>query len=496
MDTRLSCELIAQSFALQPTGASARAQLYLAIRQAIIERRLEPGTALPPTRTLAAELALGRNTVVRAYDQLIVEGYLDSRVGSGTFVSDAVASTAPPQKPKRMVCARQEGLSRRGNRIAADALSSRVQTGAFMPGFPDVTHFPFATWRKLVAKQMRLEQRHLAQYGYGGYGPLKVVLAEYLRVTRMMACSPRQILILNGSHQAVDLCARMLADAGDVVWMEDPGYWGARNVMTATDLTIRPVAVDAQGINPGDADWESPPRMVFVSPSSQYPTGAVMSLERRLRLLEYAEKNRIWVIEDDYDNEIRYHPHPVASLFGLSAAQRVIYVGTFSKVMYPGLRLAYLVVPEDLVEAFTTGNAELYREGRMLEQAALAEFIDGGHFTAHIRRMRGIYEERRDRLVEVLRTHLDGVATPFGGSAGLHLPVRFEQPLDDVLLAAQALREGVVFRPLSMYSVAAENRLCGMNLGFAAVPVEQIEAPALKLVRLIEAESQRLRLRA
>jgi GntR family transcriptional regulator/MocR family aminotransferase len=360
-----------------------------------------------------------------------------------------------------------------------------------MPGFPDVVHFPFATWRKLVAKQMRLEQRHLAQYGYGGYGPLKVVLAEYLRVTRMMSCSPRQILILNGSHQAVDLCARMLADAGDLVWMEDPGYWGARNVMTATDLTIRPVPVDAQGLNPGEADWDSPPRMVFVSPSSQYPTGAVMSLERRLRLLEYAEKNRIWVIEDDYDNEIRYHPHPVASLFGLSAAQRVIYVGTFSKVMYPGLRLAYLVVPEDLVEAFTIGNAELYREGRMLEQAALAEFIDGGHFTAHIRRMRAIYEERRDRLIEVLRTHLDGVATPFGGAAGLHLPVRFEQPLDDVLLAAQALREGVVFRPLSMYSIAAENRLPGMNLGFAAVPVEQIEAPALKLVRLIEAALKR-----
>ena len=486
MDCRLSCELIVHAYAEQAPSSSARARLYLAIREAIIARRLTPGTALPPTRTLAADLALGRNTVVRVYDQLIVEGYLDSRVGSGTFVSDAVAATAPQQKPRRMVGTRSEGLSRRGCRIAADALSSRVQAGAFMPGFPDVVHFPFATWRKLVAKQMRLEQRHLAQYGYGGYGPLKLVLAEYLRVTRMMSCSPQQILILNGSHQALDLCARMLADVGDVAWMEDPGYWGARNVLAASDLGIHPVPVDGQGINPQEGDWDHPPQLIFVSPSSQYPTGAVMSLERRLRLLEYAEKNRIWIIEDDYDNEIRYHDHPVASLFSLSAAQRVIYVGTFSKVMYPGLRLAYLVVPEDLVEAFTTGNAELYREGRMLEQAALAEFIDGGHFTTHIRRMRGIYEERRDRLIEVLQRHLAAIATPAGGLAGLHIPVHFERPLDDVLLAAQALREGVVMRPLSLYAIDPANRRSGMNLGFAAVPVEQIEAPALKLVRLIE----------
>lgn len=491
MDTRLSCEVIAQAFAEQSTAAGQRARVYLSIRQTILDRRLEAGTALPPTRVLADELRLGRNTVVRAYDQLIVEGYLDSRVGSGTFVSEAVAPREVPTRPKRLVGTRREGMSHRGNSIVNNAASSRVQTGAFMPGFPDVAEFPFATWRRLVAKQMRLEQRHLAQYGYGGYGPLKAVLAEYLKVTRMMSCSAAQILILNGSHQALDLCARMLADVGDTVWMEDPGYWGARNVLAATDLKIHPVPVDESGLLPRDADWEAPPRMIFVSPSSQYPTGAVLSLERRLHLLEYAEKNRIWIVEDDYDNEIRYHAHPVASLFGLSTAQRVIYVGTFSKVMYPGLRLAYLVVPEDLVEAFTVGNAELYREGRMLEQAALAEFIDGGHFTSHLRRMRGIYQERRDRLRELLVRHLRGLVTPFGGAAGLHLPARFDQPLDDAKLAAQALAAGVVFRPLSMYSICDDTRLYGMNLGFAAVPVEKIDAPAMRLVSLIEAESRR-----
>lgn len=491
MDSRLSCELIAQAYASHVASSGQRTRLYLSIRQSILERRLSAGTALPASRQLAAELRIGRNTVVRAYDQLIVEGYLESLPGSGTFVSDAIGNTAAPVRPRRKIATRQDGLSRRGNRITTQALSSRVQAGAFMPGFPDVTEFPFATWRRLVAKQMRLEQRHLAQYGYGGYGPLKAVLADYLRVTRMMACAPQQILILNGSHQALDLCARMLGDAGDTVWMEDPGYWGARNVLGAADLTIKPIPVDADGMAPRDGDWREPPRMIFVSPSSQYPTGAVLSLERRLKILEFAEKQHIWVIEDDYDNEIRYHNHPVASLFGLSAAQRVIYVGTFSKVMYPGLRLAYLVVPEDLVDAFTTGNAELYREGRLLEQAALAEFIDAGHFTAHIRRMRSIYEERRDRLREVISTQLGELATPFGGLAGLHLPIRFNQPVDDVLLAADALRQGVVVRPMSLYSIDPDTRLNGMNLGFAAVPTEQIEAPALKLVRLIESAVRR-----
>ncbi|THF67557.1 PLP-dependent aminotransferase family protein [Pseudothauera nasutitermitis] len=487
MSNQLAREIIQQAFRAQPGGAGQRLRLYLCVRQAILEQRLESGTVLPPTRVLAADLGLGRNTVVRAYDLLVAEGYLDSVVGSGTFVSDKIRDTLTPPHPRRMIGTRREGLSRRGNRIAANASSSRVQAGAFIPGFPDVAHFPFATWRRLVAKHLRHEQRHLAQYGYGGYGPLKAVLADYLRVTRMMSCSPRQIMIVNGSHQALDLCARLLCDAGDTVWMEDPGYWGARNVLSASDLTVAPIRVDADGLAPTDDEWNGPPpRMVFVSPSSQYPTGAMLPLERRLRLLDYAEKNRIWIIEDDYDNEICNHSRPVASLFGLSTAQRVVYIGTFSKVLYPGLRLAYLVVPEDLVEAFSIGNAELYREGRMLEQAALAEFIEAGHFTGHIRRMRGIYQERRDYLRNFLEARLGGLIDTPDVLTGLHLPVRFVPPLDDATLASQALLNGVVFRPLSMYAIHPDNHLCGMNLGFAAVPVDKMDAPAGTLVRLVE----------
>ena len=295
MDCRLSCELIAHAYAgnrrLRP--APARASTSPSARPSS-RAGSPPAPALPPTRTLAADLAWGATPWCVVYDQLIVEGYLDSRVGFGQFVSDAAATA--PQQNRGGWSARAARDCPKGCRIAADALSSRVQAGAFMPGFPDVTHFPFATWRKLVAKQMRLEQRHLAQYGYGGYGPLKLVLAEYLRVTCMMSCSPQQILILNGSHQALDLCAHARR-------RRRRGVDGGSGLLGGTQRAVRlrsrhpPGAGGRQGIHPQAEDWDHPPRLIFVSPSSQYPTGAVMSLERRLRLLEYAEKNRIWIIE-------------------------------------------------------------------------------------------------------------------------------------------------------------------------------------------------------
>lgn len=485
MDDHLNTELIANAFSRQAKRGGLRDRLYLAVRQAILTGRLHPGSELPSSRALAAELGVGRNTVVRAYEQLLAEGYLSGRPGSGTFVSDTIA---PDQGAVQRTVGRSAPvvLSRRGQDLLGGAASSRLQAGAFVPGVPDISRFPFSIWRRLLARHLRPEHRQLAQYGFGGYGPLKAALANYLAVTRMMACAPQQLIIVNGTHQALDLAARLLADPGDRAWMEDPGYWGARNVLRASGLDVIPQPVDAQGlaIRPGDRD--RPPRLIFVSPSSQYPTGAVMSLERRLDLLDYAARNDAWIVEDDYDNEIRYHPQPLASLFGLSAAQRVIYVGTFSKVLYPGLRLAYMVVPPALVDAFTVGNTELYREGRLAEQAALAEFIEGGHFGTHIRRMRAIYHERLDTLRGVLKSELGGAATCMGGHAGLHLPVRFEVPVDDRALSSQALQMGVICMPLSSYSAGIDTRQAGMILGFAPVPAERIRAPAEILVRLIE----------
>jgi len=478
MEPHLVIELVMQYLDRQPASDKLRIRLYMALRQAILDRTLPQGVKLPPTRALAAELRIGRNTAVRAYEQLLVEGYLEGRTGDGTYVSDVVDSASKPATPRRLIGTRREGLSRRGTGIVNSAASSVIQNGAFMPGVPDVEQFPFGLWRRLLAKYLHAGQARLLHYSHLGYGPLKVALASYLRVTRMMVVDPKQIVVVNGSHQALDLCARLLADLGDSVWIEEPGYWGARNVLSAAGLSIRPVLLDAKGLAPTPEDWAEPPRLVFTSPSSQYPTGIVMALDRRLELLERAFECGSWIIEDDYDNELRYDDRPVASLFGLCRRQRVIYMGTLSKVMFPGIRLAYMVLPEDLVDAFVIGNSELYRGGRMTEQAALAEFIDDGHFTAHIKRMRALYQGRRDILRQEMESRLGDAVSVSGGHAGLQLLYRFNTPADDAQIAAQALAEGVVSRPLSMYYTDSRTARPGLNLGFAAVPEKQI-APAV-----------------
>jgi len=486
MEPRLITELLTQHLERQTSSLKLRIRIYLALRQAILNRDLPPGTKLPPTRVLADDLEMGRNTVVRAYEQLLVEGYIEGRVGDGSYVSEAVSEGLKPAPPKRLLGTRREGLSRRGSSIAANAASSIVQRGAFMPGVPDIEAFPFNLWRRLVGKYLNIDQAHLLNYAHTGFGPLKVALANYLRVTRMMPVDPKQVIIVNGSHQAIDLCARMLADHGDRAWIEDPGYWGARNVLSAAGLQVSPIALDEKGLAPSAEDWSLPPRLIFCSPSSQYPTGTVLSLDRRLQLLENADMSGSWIIEDDYDNELRYHERPLGALFGLSNRQRVIYLGTLSKVMFPGIRLAYLVVPEDIVDAFVIGNSELYRGGRLAEQAALAEFIDEGHFAAHIKRMRGIYTERRDTLETAMRRRLGDLVTASGGHAGLQLLYRFNCPIDDTMVASEALAEGVICRPLSMYYLNQENREAGMNLGFAAVPVDRIGPATDILARVIE----------
>ena len=490
MDKSLCAELIRARFDQEASGPRTPAALYLALRRLILDGELPAGTPLPPTRLLTAELGLSRSTVVRTYEKLRVEGYLQSRGGSATLVSEALSLAGPSQTPRGRPWRQGKPLSRRGSEIAQHATSSPIQSGAFVPGVPDLSLFPFATWRRLMAKYICFEQRQLARYSQGGYGPLKAVLADYLRASRMMSCSPRQIVIVNGSHQAIDLCARMLCDEKDRVWMEDPGYWGASNVLRANGLEIEPIAVDEQGISL-PADPESPPRLIFVSPSSQYPTGVVMSLSRRIKLLELAEAHNAWVIEDDYDNEIRYHPYSIGSLFGQARSPRVIYLGTFSKTMFPGLRLAYLVVPEDLAEAFAIGNAELYREGRLIEQAALAEFIEEGHLSTHLRRVRNIYQERRNVLRKAIESRLGELVSTSGGLAGLHLPYFFNHALDDVALSREMLEAGIVLRPLSMYYADSRQRRSGMVLGFAAVDAKTIETAADLLCTAVERRSRR-----
>ncbi|MBI1209129.1 MAG: aminotransferase class I/II-fold pyridoxal phosphate-dependent enzyme [Azospirillum sp.] len=492
MEIGLVSDLVQEVMELRRDGdVPLHRQIYSALQQAIIQNQLPAGTKLPASRDLARVLGVGRNTVLRGYEQLLTEGYVLGQIGAGTFVADTLPDAQPLGRRRAdsagAAPATAVPISRRGHEIARHADSGDVQHGAFMPGIPDVELFPHDVWRRLIGKYLRRRHAGLLQYSVRGHAPLKASLTHYLHATRCIQAAPDQVLLLNGCHQALDLCARMLTDPGDIVMMEDPGYWGARNVFRAAGLSVHPVSVDAQGMAPSEADWALRPRLIFLTPSSQYPTGVVLSLARRRAILAKAAECGAWIIEDDYDNELRYHRHPLAPLFGLSTSDRVIYLGTFSKAMFPGLRLAYLIVPPCLVEPLSVGSAELYREGRLVEQAALADFIADGHFASHIRRMRMVYAERQAALRTAIEGEIGELVTLSGGQAGIHLVYFFQAAIDDHAIAAAALAEGVIVRPLSLYYQDRAISRSGLVLGYAGVAVDQIAPAAVILTRLIRA---------
>ena len=314
---------------------------------------------------------------------------------------------------------------------------------------------------------------------------MKQVLAEYLHVVRAVNCRPEQIIVTAGIHQSLDLCARMLADAGDRVWLEDPCYWGARNVLQAAGLRIEPIRVDGEGLAPHERDWRAMPRLVFVTPSHQYPTGAVMSLLRRRALLEHAGRHDCWVLEDDYDSEFCYARLALPSLQGLDGRERVIYMGTFSKVMYPGLRLGYVVVPEPLVRPFSVGASELYRGGQLIVQAALTDFIAEGHLAMHVRRMRSLYAERQAVLCSTLRRELGDRITLRGGDAGMHVVVGLPLACRDVGASQEALNERIIARPLSHYYLHQTRGQSGLVLGYGSVETDEVAIAAQRLARVV-----------
>ncbi|WP_262054613.1 MocR-like pyridoxine biosynthesis transcription factor PdxR, partial [Burkholderia thailandensis] len=458
-------------------------------QQAILSGELTPGTKLPSSRTLATDLAIARNTVLHVYDQLTTEGYVLTTTGSGTYVADtrpdaaamrAQAGTlAHPSDESRDAQQRAHGaLSTRGAQLIRHAGVSRRQWGAFMPGVPDVSEFPARTWSRLQARLWKEANPELLTYAPGGgYRPLRRALSDYLRVARSVKCSPDQIIITTGIHQSIDLSVRLLADVGDRAWVEEPCYWGVRSVLHAAGLVLAPVPVDHEGLAPRAQDLKHPPRLALVTPSHQYPLGMVMSLARRRMLLEYARQHQCWIIEDDYDSEFRYGSRPLASLQGLDDAGRVIYVGSLGKMLFPSLRLGYMVVPEHLVETFRTGLSELYREGQLMQQAVLAEFIMDGYLTSHVRRMRALYGERRQLLIDAIHARFGDALPVMGDEAGLHLVIGLPNGCDDRAITQTAFDAGVIVRPLTTYYNQADTARDGLLLGYACVPNERI-APA------------------
>ncbi|SAK41137.1 transcriptional regulator [Caballeronia glebae] len=457
------------------------------MQQAILTGQLAPGTKLPSSRTLAIDLGIARNTVLHVYDQLTAEGYVNSTTGSGTYVADTAPRDGAAKKAKAGETKAPCTISRRGARLIAQAGVSPKQWGAFMPGVPDVAEFPARTWSRLQARLWKRASPDLLTYAPGGgYRPLRRALSDYLRVARSVKCQPDQIIITTGIHQSIDLAVRLLADFGDRAWVEDPCYWGARSVLQSSGLTLVPIPVDEEGLNPAARDMIEPPRIALVTPSHQYPLGMVMSLARRRALLEFARQHKVWIIEDDYDSEFRYGSRPLSSLQGLDDAGQVIYVGSLGKMLYPGLRMGYMVVPEELVDTFRIGVAELYREGQLMQQAVLTEFILDGHLTSHVRRMRGLYGERRELLINAIRARFGDTLAVRGDEAGLHFVLELPQFVDDRAVAADALAAGVVTRPLVNYFMNRDEALRGLMLGYACVPNDQIAPHFATLADVME----------
>jgi GntR family transcriptional regulator/MocR family aminotransferase len=456
-------------------------QLYDTIRDAILAGRLRPGARLPSTRALAQQVRASRNTVLAAFEQLAAEGYLSGRVGAGTTVAATVPETLSRVRPEPAAAGggprRRAALSRRGALLLQSRPALPPATGPrpFRPGLPAFDAFPFELWARLVARRWRRAPRQLLDYGDpAGYRPLREAIAAYLGEARAVRCEAGQVIVVTGSQQGIDLAARVLLDPGDGVWMEDPGYPGARHALAAAGLRITPVPLDAEGIDVRAGAARAPAaRLVYVTPSHQYPLGVTMSLARRLALLDWADRARAWVLEDDYDSEYRYAGRPLAALQGLDAAGRVIYLGTFSKVLFPALRLGYLVVPPDLVDGFTAARALTDRHSPSVTQAVLADFIADGHFARHIRRTRALYAERQAVLVEAAAAGLAGRLRVPPSEAGMHLVGWLPPGADDRAASAAAAAGGVDAPPLAAFRARGRGP-GGLLLGYAGLDAGQI----------------------
>ncbi len=463
-------------------------QVYESIRQLILAGTLKAGQRLPASRELAADLAVGRNTVIDAYAQLTAEGYLQGRVGAGTFVSAAFPER---QLPARDTAQLQKTANRR-HRLSARAQAvldepAIMQGGAFAPCVPDITLFPFTTWQRLLSRSWRAARTRDTHYALpGGHPDLRAAIAEHVQIARQVRCEADQVIVVNGAQHGLDLCARLLADAGERVWVEDPGYPGARRTFLAAGLDMVPIDVDAEGMAPVTTDWARPPQLIYITPSHQFPLGTVMSLSRRRDLLNRAARHSSWIIEDDYDGEFRFSGRPIASLQGIDQAGRVIYMGTFSKTLYPGLRLGYLIVPASICESFALAAAQLSFEGRQVTQAALAAFMREGHFGSHIRRMRMVYAARCELLTGIWQRELGDASALSGTDTGMHVVAELPRGKDR-LLSDQAGAAGIIAQSLQSFYLGRAKR-AGLVLGYGAVHEKDIERHGRALARIIARE--------
>jgi len=471
-------------------GTSVVHQAYLQVRSAVLSRSLRPGTKLPSSRDLASRLGVARASVVVAYEQLLAEGYLSAKIGSGTYVSSDLPEPVEG-------CPSGGGVPRQ---------APNDQRRSVWPGLPEdlagtaahTDERPFNTGRTLVDARTvevwrRLTHRAARTLGPGDLGytdprgspELRRAVCDYLRAARAVRCDPEQVIITAGTQHAIDLATRVLLRPGDEAWVEDPGYPLTRQALTAAGIVVRPVPVDAQGLNvAAGVRTASNAHAAFVTPSHQYPTGVVLSMARRLDLLAWARERGAWVGEDDYASEFRYSGRPLAALQGLDECERVIYVGTLNKALFPGLRLGYAVVPPPLLPAFARARDLMDRQPPSLHQKVVTEFMRQGHLAAHIRRMRLQYRAQRDALAgELTRLAGDALAVDVPDQ-GMHLVAYLRGGLSDVAVEQAARAGGVVVRAMSRLYVAAPPR-SALMLGFSGYPRQMIVPAAARLARML-----------
>lgn len=461
-------------------------QLYTHLQTAILSGDLKPGTRLPSSRALAIQLNISRNTVLNAYQQLIAEGYLDGRVGHGTFVAQILPDhllTAPQpkdlveissdvsDKPRFSEQARLQFTVPRMPLATPDG--PNVAARPFRFGVPALQDFPYKLWSRLLIRHARHLPASAFPYQHAaGYLPLREAIAAHAMVSRGVHCTAEQILIVSGVQGGLDLAARLLINAGDPVWMEDPGYLKARGAFVGSGAKIIPVPVDKEGMVVEAGIARAPgARLVYLTPSHQFPLGVTLSLARRIALLDWARRSDAYILEDDYDSEYHYARRPLPALQGLDHDGRVIYIGTFSKVLFPALRIGYLILPLPLVEAFRTVRNLIDTHPPVLEQAVLADFIVGGHFTRHLRKMRSLYAERRTAMLEAAHEINLEIHPP---EAGMHCVAWLPEGMDAFVLVREAANRGVDIVPVSHFSIEPLAR-DGILLGYSEYSVEQIQ---------------------
>jgi GntR family transcriptional regulator/MocR family aminotransferase len=465
-------------------------QIYNAYRTAILDRRLRPGQRIPSTRSLAFELGVSRFPVLNAYAQLLAEGYFESRVGAGTVVSGSLPEQFTSSRPTgaRLLTASSVArpVSRRSSILRLERVPWMQGWGAFSVGQVAFDHFPLQVWSNLVARHCRKMSARSFHYGdQMGSPAFRETIASYLRIARSLRCEAQQIMIVSGSQQALEISARVLLDPGDRVWVEEPGYRYARDVFALAGCHLVPVPVDKEGLDVAAGIRQCRrARAAFVTPSHQFPLGETMSASRRLQLLDWAQKTGSWIIEDDYDSEYRYESSPIASLHGLDSNSSVIYVGTLSKVLFPSLRLGYVVIPPGLVDRFLTIRRAMDLGPPSFHQEVLADFISEGHFARHIRRMRLLYHERRSALADSIRKELGSMVEVHGSEAGMHLTVTLPARSRDLEIAERAARQKLWIWPLSPAYLGEVSRP-GFILGFGGTPAEEIPAAVRKLRNLL-----------